>query len=403
MFSKRNSEIVLIYLAGFGQGACFVTVPALGNILKSPGFHHFTSSEFGSLFLPMIVCAILASSLGGLLARRWGLKRVFLLGMFSYAASMSVLALSHLFVGSHGAAYALVLLAISGVGIGIGATLTALGAYAASFFARKSEAALTALYAIMGMGMAVTPLAVGVFVARDVWWGMPLLLTVYYLILVLLALAFPLSVAQQKAEAGEMSVSGLVQKLPGRFWGYAAVIFFYGVCETVFGNWTVIYLHEGKGVSQQWAGYALSAFWFMLMLGRIFSAVISLRFSVRGFFVGMPVLTVLVFLIIPLIGGNVGNVAVFALGGLACSVMLPLGISFAEQESPDISELVSGWMIAAVMLGIGFGSYGVGLLRDMGGVGFSTIYANSSLIAAVMAAVAFYLMRTRRAEVSVIA
>ncbi|MCZ6546816.1 MAG: MFS transporter, partial [Deltaproteobacteria bacterium] len=79
--SRRPVEITIVYLTGLAQGLSLVTFPAASNIFTSTEFHQLTSSEYGSLFLPLIVCAILASGLGGALGRRLGLKRIFLLGL----------------------------------------------------------------------------------------------------------------------------------------------------------------------------------------------------------------------------------------------------------------------------------------------------------------------------------
>lgn len=403
MLSKRNAEIAVVYVAGFLQGICFVTFPALGNVFKNPSFHNLTDSEFGSLFLPMIGCAILSSGFAGILARLWGIKRIFLLGIFSYVLAMFLLILSSAYMGVRGAAYGLALVSIVGVGLGIGTTLTALNTYAAAFFPGRSEAALTGLYGIMGMGMAAGPLVVGAFIGLGAWWGMPLLIGAVFMLPLFAGMALPMEAAPAATKEDEGTIFALAGELPQRFWIYACALFLYGVCETVFGNWTVIYLHEEKGLSSQWAGFALSTYWGMLTAGRLLVAVITIRYSVRGFFVGMPVLITATFLLIPGIGGNAGNVAVFALGGLACSAFLPLSVSFAEQEFPDRAELVAGWMITSLLVGVGVGAYGVGPLREATGLSFSAIYANSSLIAAMMAAVAFYLMRTRRAEMAGIA
>ncbi len=98
--SRRPVEIAIVYMTGLAQGLSMVTFPAASNIFTSTEFHQLTSSEYGSLFLPMIVCAILASGLGGALGRRLGLKRVFLRGLVSNLPSMAVLALSNSSWGS---------------------------------------------------------------------------------------------------------------------------------------------------------------------------------------------------------------------------------------------------------------------------------------------------------------
>ena len=91
--SRRPVEITIVYLTALAQGLSLVTFPAASNIFTSTEFHQLTSSEYGSLFLPLIVCAILASGLGGALGRRLGLKRIFLLGLMFNLLSMAFLTL----------------------------------------------------------------------------------------------------------------------------------------------------------------------------------------------------------------------------------------------------------------------------------------------------------------------
>jgi fucose permease len=397
--SRRGVAILVVYLAGIGQGACFVTFPALGNIFKNPGFHNFSNADFGSLFAPMIVLAILTSILAGPAARRWGLKAVLLAGLISYALSMGALASTQTILGADAFTYRLTLLAISGVGVGIGTTLTALNAYAAGLFSEKSEAALSALYGIMGLGMALSPLMVGVFIESGTWWAAPAVFAVFFFILSLAVLAVPLWVAPPPPDTGEGGVLSLIRGLPVRVWGYAGYIFLYGICETVFANWAVIFLHEEKGLSPQWAGFALSAYWAMLTAGRFLAAAISYWFPVRWLLAGMPALILVALFSLPGVEGHIASIAVFGLAGLASSACLPFAVSFAEGECPGTSGLVSGCMVSAVMLGIGAGSWGVGWIQEAGDFSFSAIYMGSGVFAAGMIVLAFLLARAPHAAV----
>jgi hypothetical protein len=90
----RRNEIGAVYGAGVVQGVALVTFPATSTILTSPAYYGLTSTAYGGLFVPQAVTAIAASLLGGGLTRRWGLKRVYLLGLLADLVAMALLPLT---------------------------------------------------------------------------------------------------------------------------------------------------------------------------------------------------------------------------------------------------------------------------------------------------------------------
>ena len=97
--------------------------------------------------------------------------------------------------------------------------------------------------------------------------------------------------------------------------------------------------------------------------------------------------------------GEVGNLAAFALAGLACSAFLPLSISLATSDFRRRAELLSGGMMAAYLLGFGLGAYGVGPLRERG-VALGTIYPAAGVFAAGLAILVVLVTRDRRPSLS---
>ena len=84
----------------------------------------------------------------------------------------------------------------------------------------------------------------------------------------------------------------------------------------------------------------------------------------------------------------------FGLAGLGCSALLPLTISFGQEELTAISAAVAGGVIAFYQLGYGIAAFGVGPLVDSG-VGLPTIYAVSAAVAVVMGAWSLVVARSR--------
>ena len=60
------------------------------------------------------------------------------------------------------------------LGIGFGLTVPALNNLAASFFPAAADRAVLYLNALLGLGTALAPVLVAVFLGIGLWWGLPL-------------------------------------------------------------------------------------------------------------------------------------------------------------------------------------------------------------------------------------
>ena len=82
------------------------------------------------------------------------------------------------------------------------------------------------------------------------------------------------------------------------------------------------------------------------------------------------------------------SIVAFGLAGLSCSAFFPLCISLSGQEFPRLAATMSGELVAFYQAGYGVAAFGVGPLRDFGGLSFHIIYSLGSLVAAAMLIVA---------------
>ena len=78
--SVNQTEISIVYVAAVVQGLALVTFPAASSIFTGADGFGFDSIRYGTLFVPEVGFAILASGLAPKLARQWGLRRVLLAG-----------------------------------------------------------------------------------------------------------------------------------------------------------------------------------------------------------------------------------------------------------------------------------------------------------------------------------
>jgi hypothetical protein len=93
--------------------------------------------------------------------------------------------------------------------------------------------------------------------------------------------------------------------------------------------------------------------------------------------------------------------AVFAFGlaGLSCSALLPLTISFGQEEFTAVAAAAAGGVIAFYQLGYGIAAFGVGPLQDAG-VELSTVYGLAAIVAAGMGAWSFVVAGRRPSPAS---
>jgi len=120
---------------------------------KSSGFA-LTGTQYGAMFIPQVVLAILASALGPWLSGRLGLRGVLLLGLVRRCSIHALLAASPLLIGSP-TAFFLLCVATGALGLGFGATVMALNTLVEALFPARADGAVLALNALLGLGTAL--------------------------------------------------------------------------------------------------------------------------------------------------------------------------------------------------------------------------------------------------------
>jgi MFS family permease len=388
----RRSEIVTVYAAGVVQGVALVTFPAASAVFTSAGGYGLSNTEYGGMFVPQAVMAIVASLLGAGLTRRLGARRIYLLGLAANLSAMALLFLSKFVMREHAPAYGTLLVATTCMGIAFGFTVPALNTFAAAFFPQRVDQAVLGLNALLGLGTALAPVFIALFVGLGFWWGLPVLVGVSVLALLWFSLKQPLNEnSEPRAAQGETRKA----KLPGRFWIFAAFALLYGICETMNGNWASLYMKNHFGASVTVASLALTIFWSAVTAGRVLLAAIERWFPERVAARVLPLVVAAAFVLSAVLPKTAppGGLLAFALAGLGCSALLPLTISFGQKELKTIAASVAGGLIAFYQIGYGIAAFGVGPLQSWARLDLNTIYGGTAVVALAMAALSFVLVR----------
>lgn len=389
MQSNRRA-VLIVYSTAFLQGLTMVSFPASGTILKN--MSGLTDAQYGFIFIPQFITAILGSVAGGSLARRIGLKRLLLSALLANAVSQALLGAITI-LGSPAAFYA-VLASTAMFGLAFGISAAPLNTFPGMFFPRRQETALVALHTLLGIGLAAGPVIAGNLIVRGQWLAFPMSLLIVSVLLAGTAMLTKFPVYGKPEDSLQLQPHSpkLQEKLfsSPALWTFIAVVILYAFAEGTFSNWAVIYLHEERKIELAHASLALSAFWAMMAAGRLLVSVLLLKIPAIRIWITLPLLMISGFLLLPLAHSAAIGIAMFAFAGIACSAFFPLSVSLISRRFTSNSAFVSSLMIAALMSGVGIGSYVIGPLRSSFSIErlyqFSALYPLSVFVLAIMVA-----------------
>jgi MFS family permease len=391
-----KNETTVVYAAGVVQGIVLVTFPAASTVFTDSAKYDLSSAQYGILFLPQVIAAIAASLLGADLGSRFGVKRLYIAGLAASLLSMALLIVSAPLTSHKTVAYALLLFATAALGAGFGLAVPALNTFAAAFHPAAVDRSILVLNALLGLGTVLAPVFVAIFVGVGAWEGLPVISAILLAALLAASLRLPLRV-----QAGGSAGKQARLTIPPRFWIYAGFAVLYGICETVNGNWSALEMTRELGASTTVASLALTAFWAMVTVGRVVLATVQRWFPPRLAYHTLPILLAGAFVIIAVLPhGQPGlGVLAFGLAGLGCSALLPLTISFGQEELTAVAARIAGGVIAFYQLGYGIAAFGVGPIVD-GGVSLSTIYGATAAVALCMGVWSFAVAGRRPSPVA---
>ena len=374
--TSRTAQATAVFSSSFVQGLVSVAFPASAAVLRGRGL---TDTQYGSIFLPQMALAAAGALGAGFVLDRLGAKRGLVLGFVLMALSQAALACVP-FAPPVGV-YPLALVGTSLLGLGAGVSAGPLNAYPQVLFPVRGESAVVALHAVVGVGLAVTPVLAGAAIDRGVWLAVPFLLAAASLALfvVLERLHLP------ETEPPRRGAGRRPFRVP-TLWLFVGVALLYGMTEAVYGNWGVVYLTEERGLGVATAGLAVTAFWAAITGSRLAVAAMLLRAEPARVLPALGAAMATSCLLVPLAGSAHASVLVFAAGGLGCSAVFPLAVGLAGRRFPEDRAWVSSALFAALVAGQAVGSLSTGLLHSR--LDLATIYRLAALPPALAALLA---------------
>ena len=278
------------------------------------------------------------------------------------------------------------------LGIGFGFVVPSLNTFTAAFFPAKVDQSILTLNALLGVGTALAPIFATIFVGLGFWWGLPILMSGLALALILFCLRLPLKDPEARASVA-VETATAKKKIPRPL---LALRFLRPSLRRLRNDERQLgdrlHVDRPRRHSATLSSIALTTFWITVTAGpgalrrhrKMVSAAPDLSHPARAAdrrvhrhgrgAEGCA---------------RSSRIVAFGLAGLACSALLPLVISFGQEELTTMTASVAGGMIGFYQMGYGIAAFGVGPLQSAAGLSLASIYGSSSLVALALAAIAF--------------
>ena len=383
--------IVIVRSAAFVQGLALVVIPTISGVITNPQGLALSEAQYGALFLPQSLLAIIFSLGGAALKARLGVTAALVTGFLANAVAMGLIASTALLAHDQRAGYIVLLCATSALGIGFSIVTPTLNVLAGDLDQHHADRSVLIVNALLGGSAALAPLLLIAFVGIGWWWGLPAICAIGMLALIAAVLRTSLAVPN----GGSPNVSH-ADGLPARVWLFAAFAFVYGVCEQINGSWAPLYLAHQLGAAAAFGSLALAVFWGVATAGRVVFAVASASLKPAIVFCVLPFVLAAAFAVLanlPAHAPALAGVAAFGLAGLGISALLPLALSLCEDEMRAVASTATSIVFSVYLVGYGIAAFGVGPLQQRG-IMIPTIDAFAIGIALVAAILAITIVRT---------
>ncbi|MBB6369525.1 MFS transporter [Chryseobacterium shigense] len=343
--NSKVARIIIVFLLAFLTGVNFVVFPALGTAFTDSSLFRLSSSQFGNLFIPQVICIIISCLGAPFLVNKWGPKMVLTIGLLLMIVSTGALWGLQFFMNDTALLFPVLMILVAFTGSGFGLSITTLNPLAASLFENNKSSAILILQFLVGLGTSTAPLMMNVIGNVKNWMYVP------GCIFVIVSVAFAAFLLLKLEKGTFFGLPGHF-KIPSKLWLFFITIVLYGCIEGTFGSFGAVIL-KNQGLDNNKASLGLSLFWAGIALNRLLFGIFSKNNDLSYLFLFSP-LMVAGLLLLLLLYPNVSIIVVMMfLIGFFMGSIFPGSIGWGTVEFPSLSVLVSGFLMAANQIGTG--------------------------------------------------
>ncbi|MEX2126002.1 MAG: MFS transporter [Woeseia sp.] len=349
---RRIIATIVLYAGAVLIGFALVSVPS--SIVHLQSTHGLTDEQYGKVFIPQLLLAIGGALLAGPVIRKISLKSMYAVALICFGASQAALASTADAQPAEAWLMIMVSTALFGFGFGFGGG--PLNGLIGNMYPQRSASAITGLHLMAGIGLMLGPLYFRLFERIGSWQSGPVYLAAFAGLLLATSLV--------ALQTNPLIFEGHRSRSPARsrfFWLMIVLAFLYALVEGAFSNWAVIFVSIEKAASRDGGAVALATFWAGLTFGRLLATLAVTRIGAMRLWMVLPILMLTAFLVLPLLQTERALILGYGLAGFACSAFFPLMVTVAAKPFPEHLSWIASMLTASLMLGVGVGSYVIGV------------------------------------------
>lgn len=355
MHTRLLTSICYAVMAIFAV-ALTITSPLLPAITAS---FALSMAESGVIFTVSFLGMVAFILAGGVLADRWGKRRVLAAALAGFTAALLVMPLAPSF-----AAVCAVTFFIGGFGgileSQIGALVVALNPERPSYYLNMAQV-------FFGVGALVGPITAGLLLAAGFDWRL------CYALLGVLALT--LTVLFVTIRAPELAITDRISWAAfvalvrdRRFLLICLCMMLYTGSEVGSWGWMSTFLKRSLGFSIVESSVAVGVFWAAMTVGRLLCGQLTLRYDLRTIVIGLAGLAALATLASGLVEARAAVWLVIATLGLTYSSQWPLIAAYGSERYTTSSGTVFALLVGSGGLGTTVVPYTMGLIGEQASI-----------------------------------
>lgn len=335
---KRNNVILLVIFIfaimlfdAVAENLRGVFIPIFKNSFGIDGGFIGNMLAVGSL------AYVIFTYIGGLLCRKFGQKRVFILGIISMIISLMMFSITH-------NAYVL-LIDMFIMNIGLSLTSIAINTLVPVLVTGFQSVLMNITHLFYGLGAAGAPSAAAFLLEKGISWRTIYLgvAIVFIAILIIFSLLDTPNVHEKEQDKKLRFTNILHNKL---YYYYAFGLGFYVFAELAIGSWFVNFIQDNYNYSIGKSSFYLTVFFAVFTLGRLLGGFIVEKFGYLK--------TVLNFLIIAVCMFTAGvimkerGLMLISLSGFFFSITFPTVVTTISKVFKEDASYITGVIVASV-------------------------------------------------------
>lgn len=312
-------------------------------------------SESGSMEFVRAAVVLLITILSGILAGKWGKKRLITSGQYFLSAGLLLI--------SYSQSYPVLLISIMITSIGGGITEALINPMIVDIHKKQAGKYLNITNAFFSIGIMISALIYGELLTAGVSWRTIFRIAAVGAIIVgiyMNSLHFP--PAEQKKDSSLKDI-GQILILPG-FWFFATCIFLGAGIESAFTFWSRSYIKEYLHSIPRFGSMAIVIFSGMMAIGRLGTAKVATKLPLKRIIIYSSLLGLSLSMIIPLVTNLTLFYILLSLAGIATACFWPTVIALSAKTLSVNSTILIVLLTCFGIAGFGTTPWLMGILGD---------------------------------------